>query len=57
MNGSRRFVGCAKINGRLEEDYVFEYWAMDEIWKCLFPVEWIFIKDIPNAVLKDITLR
>jgi len=57
MNTSGRFTGCAKISGRLEENYVFEYWAFDEVWKGLFPVEWVIIKDIPNRVLTDIKLR
>jgi len=56
MNTSGRFTGIAKINGRLEENYVFEYWALDEVWKGLFPVEWIIIKDLPNRVLTDIKL-
>lgn len=57
MNTSGRFTGVAKINGRLEEEYLFEYWAVDEVWKGLFPVEWIIIKDIPNRALMDVKLR
>ena len=56
MNTSGRFTGVAKISGRLVENYVFEYWALDEVWKGLFPVEWLIIKDIPNRLLTDIKL-
>jgi len=51
MNGSGRFVGIAKINGSLDENATFDYWAMDEVWRGLFPVKWVFIKDIPNKLL------
>lgn len=57
MNASGRFTGCARINGRLEENYEFEYWALDECWKGLFPVQWMCIKDIPNKSLTDVRLR
>ncbi len=57
MNTSGRFTGVAKIYGRLEENEVFEYWALDEVWKGLFPVEWIVVKDVPNRILTDIKLR
>jgi hypothetical protein len=57
MNGSGRFVGVAKIDGRLDENFEFEYWAVNEVWKGLFPVKWIFIKDIQNKNLSHIKLR
>ena len=57
MNGSGRFVGVARMASECNEKVIFEYWAMDEVWKGLFEVEWIFIKDIPNKYLKDIILR
>lgn len=57
MNGSGRFVGVCKMTGRVDESMVFEYWAVDEVWKGLFPVEWIFIKDVPNKFLTSIKLR
>jgi len=56
MNGSGRFVGVARMNGDVDDNLIFDYWAMDDVWKGLFPVEWIFIKDIPNKYLKDIKL-
>jgi hypothetical protein len=57
MNGSGRFVGVAKMASECNENIIFEYWAMDEVWKGLFEVEWIFVKDIPNKYLKNIVLR
>jgi hypothetical protein len=56
MNGSGRFVGVCKMMSEVDENIIFEYWAMDDVWKGLFQVEWIFIKDIPNKFFKDIKL-
>ena len=56
MNGSGRFVGVAKMTSEVDENMIFEYWAMDDVWKGLFQVEWVFIKDVPNKFLKDIKL-
>jgi len=57
MNGSGRFVGVARMVSNVDFNKVFEYWAMDEVWKGLMKVEWLFIKDVPNKFLKDIKLR
>jgi hypothetical protein len=57
MNGSGRFVGVAKMASKVNFEMVFEYWAMDEVWKGLMQVEWVFIKDIQNRFLKEIKLR
>ncbi len=57
MNGSGRFVGVCKMSGEVDEAKIFEYWAMDEVWKGLMPVQFQFIKDIPNRFLKEIRLR
>ena len=56
MNGSGRFVGVAKMKSEVDENMIFEYWAMDDVWKGLFQVEWLFVKDIPNKFFKDIKL-
>ena len=56
MNGSGRFVGVARMASKCDQEMIFEYWAMDEIWKGLMQVEWIFIKDVPNKILKEIKL-
>lgn len=56
MNGSGRFVGIARITSEVDESKIFEYWAMDDVWKGLFSVEWLLIKDVPNKFLKDIKL-
>jgi hypothetical protein len=57
MNGSGRFAGVARMVGRCDLNMIFEYWAMDDVWKGLFEVEWIFIKDVENKFLKRIRLR
>ena len=56
INGSGRFVGIAKVASEVDESKIFEYWAMDDVWKGLFKVEWHIIKDIPNKYFKDIKL-
>jgi hypothetical protein len=57
MNGSGRFSGVAKINSAFDKNKNFGLWAINETWKGLFSVEWIFIKDILNQHLKNIRLR
>lgn len=56
MNGSGRFVGVARMMSEVDENMIFEYWAMDDVWKGLFQIEWVIIKDVPNKYLKDIKL-
>ena len=56
MNGSGRFCGVARMKGKVDENKAFEYWAMDEVWRGLMEVEWMFIKDVPNRFLKHIKL-
>jgi hypothetical protein len=33
----------------------FNYWSQNQKWKGFFNVEWIYIKDIPNDVMRYIT--
>jgi len=56
MNGSGRFVGIARMISEVDENMIFEYWAMDDVWKGLFKVEWLLIKDVPNKFFKEIKL-
>jgi len=56
MNGSGRFVGVAKMMSVVDENMTFDYWAVDGVWKGLFEVKWIFIKDVPNKYLQEINL-
>jgi len=35
----------------------FCLWAINETWKGLFDVKWIFIKDLLNQYLNNIRLR
>jgi len=57
MNGSGRFSGVAKMTGKFEKEKDFDLWAINETWRGLFMVKWIFIKDILNQYLKNIRLR
>ena len=34
----------------------FEYWQQDK-WNGCFPVKWHIVKDVPNSLLKHITLE
>jgi len=56
MNGSGRFAACGRVTSKVDENKIFEYWAMDDIWRGLMSVEFIFVKDIPNKILRNIKL-
>ena len=56
MNGSGRFVGVARMISNVDFNFAFEYWAMDGVWRGLMQVEWLFVKDVPNKLLKDLKL-
>lgn len=55
VNGSGRFVGVAQMISDLQYNTNFMLWDKKEEWKGFFFVMWIFIKDIPNKILKNIT--
>ena len=56
MNGSGRFVGVCRMTSEVDENIIFEYWAMDDVWKGLFQVDWIVIKAMPNKFFNDFKL-
>ena len=53
-NKSKRFCGVAKMISSVDESKIFELWTQDNKWPGLFNVEWIFIKDVPLKVFKNI---
>lgn len=42
--------------GSVDFDRRLEYWQQDK-WTGCFPVKWHVVKDIPNSLLKHITLE
>ncbi|KAL3534041.1 hypothetical protein ACH5RR_007562 [Cinchona calisaya] len=56
VNASGQFVGLAEMVGPVDFDRSVEYWQQDK-WTGCFPVKWHIIKDVPNSLLKHITLE
>jgi hypothetical protein len=55
VNASGQFCGMAQMMSPLDYETKCELWLQDK-WKGLFQVKWIFIKDIPNSQLRHIKL-
>ncbi|KAF7801486.1 YTH domain-containing protein ECT2-like isoform X3 [Senna tora] len=56
VNTSGQFVGLAEMVGPVDFEKTAEYWQQDR-WTGCFPVKWHIIKDIPNVVLRHITIE
>ncbi|CAL5185532.1 unnamed protein product [Lathyrus oleraceus] len=56
VNTSGQFVGLAEMVSPVDFDRTVEYWQQDR-WTGCFSVKWHIIKDIPNNVLRHITLE
>ncbi|WCJ37021.1 evolutionarily conserved C-terminal region 2 [Euphorbia peplus] len=56
VNTSGQFVGLAEMVGPVDFHKNVEYWQQDK-WTGCFPVKWHIVKDIPNSLLKHITLE
>ncbi|XP_057982878.1 YTH domain-containing protein ECT4-like isoform X2 [Malania oleifera] len=56
VNTSGQFVGLAEMVGPVDFDKSLEYWQQDK-WNGCFPVKWHVVKDVPNGLLKHITLE
>ncbi|GKV07398.1 hypothetical protein SLEP1_g19181 [Rubroshorea leprosula] len=56
VNSSGQFVGLAEMVGPVDFDKTLEYWQQDK-WLGCFPVKWHIIKDVPNSLLRHITLE
>ncbi|TVU45040.1 hypothetical protein EJB05_04509 [Eragrostis curvula] len=55
VNTSGQFVGVAEMVGPVDFDKTVEYWQQDK-WNGCFPLKWHIVKDVPNNILKHITL-
>ncbi|MQM12200.1 hypothetical protein Taro_045114 [Colocasia esculenta] len=56
VNTSGQFVGVAEMVGPVDFNKTVEYWQQDR-WNGCFPVKWHVVKDVPNSILKHITLE
>ncbi|XP_019155591.1 PREDICTED: uncharacterized protein LOC109152390 [Ipomoea nil] len=56
VNTSGQFVGVAEMVGPVDFNKKVEYWQQDK-WIGCFPVKWHIVKDVPNSLLKHITLE
>ncbi|KAK9072533.1 hypothetical protein SSX86_008967 [Deinandra increscens subsp. villosa] len=56
VNTSGQFVGVAEMVGPVDFEKSLEYWQQDK-WIGCFPVKWHIVKDLPNSLLKHITLE
>ncbi|XP_071698051.1 YTH domain-containing protein ECT4-like [Rutidosis leptorrhynchoides] len=56
VNTSGQFVGVAEMAGPVDFNKSLEYWQQDK-WIGCFPVKWHIVKDLPNSLLKHITLE
>jgi hypothetical protein len=56
VNGSGQFCGVAEMIGSVDFDKSVDYWQQNK-WSGQFPVKWHIIKDVPNNLLRHITLE
>ncbi|GAB2276911.1 hypothetical protein Dimus_011621 [Dionaea muscipula] len=56
VNTSGQFVGIAEMVGPVDFLKNVEYWQQDK-WNGSFSVKWHVVKDVPNSLLKHITLE
>ncbi|XP_021591816.1 YTH domain-containing protein ECT2 isoform X2 [Manihot esculenta] len=56
VNTSGQFVGLAEMIGPVDFHKNVEYWQQDK-WTGCFPLKWHIVKDVPNSLLKHITLE
>ncbi|XP_021666488.2 YTH domain-containing protein ECT2 isoform X2 [Hevea brasiliensis] len=56
VNTSGQFVGLAEMVGPVDFFKNVEYWQQDK-WTGCFPLKWHIVKDVPNSLLKHITLE
>lgn len=56
VNTSGQFVGLAEMTGPVDFNKSLEYWQQDK-WMGCFPLKWHIVKDVPNNVLRHVTLE
>ncbi|KAG0468727.1 hypothetical protein HPP92_018055 [Vanilla planifolia] len=56
VNTSGQFVGVAEMVGPVDFNKTVDYWQQDK-WNGCFSVRWHIVKDVPNSILKHITVE
>ncbi|XP_042473730.1 YTH domain-containing protein ECT4-like [Zingiber officinale] len=56
VNTSGQFVGVAEMIGPVDFSKTLDYWQQEK-WIGCFPLKWHIVKDVPNSILKHITLE
>lgn len=54
VNGSGHFCGIAEMKDNVDFSKSSDIWTETTKWKGQFPIEWVFIKDVPNNQLKHL---
>jgi hypothetical protein len=56
VNGSGHFCGMAEMVSRVDYAKKTDVWSQDK-WRGCFQVKWIYVKDVPNSLLRNIKLE
>lgn len=56
VNGSGHFCGMAEMRSRVDYNKKTDVWSQDK-WRGCFQVKWIYVKDVPNSILRNIKLE
>ena len=56
VNGSGHFCGMAEMVSRVDYNRTAGVWSQDK-WKGCLQVKWIYVKDVPNPILRNIKLE
>lgn len=56
MNGSGHFCGMAEMESRVDYNRKTGVWTQEK-WRGCFYVKWIYVKDVPNSLLRNIKLE
>ena len=56
VNGSGHFCGMAEMISRVDYNKKTDVWSQDK-WRGCFQVKWIYVKDVPNSILRTIKLE
>lgn len=56
MNGSGHFCGMAEMESRVDYNRKTGVWTQEK-WRGCFHVKWIYVKDVPNSLLRNIKLE
>ena len=57
VNGSGHFCGMAQMLSRVDYNSKASIWSQQDKWRGCFQVKWIYVKDIPNSILRNIRLE